>query len=92
MCFPSALQPERSISLRGVTLANSPGLDQTRAEQNGAGERAVQDWGDYNRTGQEGRDQTQQGGRGEDRTRQNRKRQMSEVRMPRAILQDQYQS
>lgn len=39
MCFPSTLQPEGSISLRRVTLANSPSLDQNRAEQNGAVER-----------------------------------------------------
>lgn len=72
MCFPSTLQPEGSISLRGVTLAKSPALDQNRAEQNGAGERTAQDGRDYNRTGQERKDQTEQGGKGEDRTKQNR--------------------
>lgn len=88
MCFPSTLQPEGSISLRGVTLANSPALDLNRAEQNVAGERTVQDGRGYNRTGQERKDQTEQGGKGEDRKKQNRKRQTSEVGMPPAILQD----
>lgn len=65
MCFSSTLQPERSISLHGETLANSPALDQNRAEQNRAGERTVQDGRDYNRTGQERKDQTERGGKGE---------------------------
>lgn len=33
MCFPSTLQPGRSVSLRGVTLARSPALDLDRTER-----------------------------------------------------------
>lgn len=57
MCFPSTLQPEGSLRLLGVTLANSPALDQNRAEQNRAGEGTGRDGRDYSRTGQEGTDQ-----------------------------------
>lgn len=63
MCFPSTLQLERSISLCGVTLANSPALDHNTAEQNG-GRRtnsARRERLQCSRTGQEGEDQTETG-------------------------------
>ena len=63
MCFPSTLQLERSISLCGVTLANSPALDHNTAEQNGGRRKnsARRERLQCNRTGQEGEDQTETG-------------------------------
>ncbi|TKS86418.1 hypothetical protein D9C73_020535 [Collichthys lucidus] len=71
---PPPQQPEGSISLRRVTLANSPSLDQNRAEQNGAVEREQYKTGrDYNRTGQERKDQREHGRKAKDGTEQDRK-------------------
>lgn len=63
MCFPSTLQLERSISLCGVTLANSPALDHNTAEQNGGRRKnsARRERLQCNRTGQEWEDQTETG-------------------------------
>ncbi|KAG8013597.1 hypothetical protein GBF38_022050, partial [Nibea albiflora] len=83
-------QPEGSISLRRVTLANSPSLDQNRAEQNGAVQREQYKTGEITTEldGKE-KDQREQGRKA--KRQDETERENTDAGMPRAILQDQDQ-